>query len=344
MSGNIYIKLKSQLSKKSKKLYLPSSFEDLLNKIQSFLNNNNPNKIYQIFDVKSQKIIKDQNDYIVFKNECQSDHNRTLLINLVDKTNIDIIPAYIPESSSIFIQSSIFPKKNEHVKEKEKEKEDKEMTEEEKIKESLHSFVQSKLKILENKLLNEIINKTSSIHKGIKCNECGINDIKGIRYKCTKCLNFNLCEKCEEKTDHDENHILLKIRKPVDGEDAFNKKINSSIAKFSNKNYNDDYIIEPNIFLFQKKDLVKLQRINLKNNGNTIFKKGFQFKCVKEKSNLKLNDFIFPKDIEPGNSIDIELICEEQVNDKIKYYTSYKLIDDKSNQIGSIQTFNIEVL
>lgn len=343
MNGNIYIKLKSEVNKKSRKIYLPSSFEDLLNKIQLFLQNNNPNKIYQIFDVKNTKIIKDQNDYIAFNNECQSDHNRTLLINLVDKTNINKIPVYIPESSSIFLQSSILPKKDELVKEKEKEKEDKELTEEEKIKKNLHSLVQSKLKIFENKLLNEIINKTASIHKGIKCNECGINNIKGIRYKCTKCLNFNLCEKCEENTDHDENHILLKIRNPVDDENAFNKKIIASMAKFSNKNDND-YVIEPNIFRFQKNDLVKLQNINLKNNGNTTFKKGFQFKCVKEKSNLKLNDFIFPKDVEPGNSIDIELVCEEQVNEKIKYYTSYKIIDDKSNQIGSIHTFNIEVL
>ena len=35
------------------------------------------------------------------------------------------------------------------------------------------------------------------IHRGIICNKCGKKDIKGKRYKCAQCSNFNLCEKCE---------------------------------------------------------------------------------------------------------------------------------------------------
>ena len=51
------------------------------------------------------------------------------------------------------------------------------------------------------------------IHEGINCNECK-NIVKGIRYKCCICLDYNLCEKCESKLGYDHHHPFLKIRKP----------------------------------------------------------------------------------------------------------------------------------
>lgn len=49
-------------------------------------------------------------------------------------------------------------------------------------------------------------------HKDIICDVCEAADIKGIRYKCTQCDDYDLCEKCESKGHHQE-HVLLKIRK-----------------------------------------------------------------------------------------------------------------------------------
>ena len=48
----------------------------------------------------------------------------------------------------------------------------------------------------------------------LKCNECG-NEIIGIRYKCSKCKEYNLCEKCELKNFINKKHLDLfyKIRK-----------------------------------------------------------------------------------------------------------------------------------
>ena len=65
----------------------------------------------------------------------------------------------------------------------------------------------------ESKELNTILSSNIYCH-GIKCNECG-NEIIGIRYKCSKCKEYNLCEKCELKNFINKKHLDLfyKIRK-----------------------------------------------------------------------------------------------------------------------------------
>lgn len=45
---------------------------------------------------------------------------------------------------------------------------------------------------------SQIFNSSICIHQGIKCEKCQAMPIIGHRYKCPKCLNYNLCEDCEE--------------------------------------------------------------------------------------------------------------------------------------------------
>ena len=47
------------------------------------------------------------------------------------------------------------------------------------------------------------------VHSNVMCDGCGMLPLKGWRYKCSICDDYNLCENCEEKTGH--NHPLLKI-------------------------------------------------------------------------------------------------------------------------------------
>ena len=216
--------LKLKCENKGKKIFIPQTYNELLEKVKECLPNNDPNKIYQIFDIKFQTIIKDQNDYQLFNVRHASNDKITLLINLIDKKDINKIPDYQPESSSIFFESCILPKQEEKEEKHEEKHEEKELTEEEKIKESIRLLVRAKLKNLENNILNEISNKEQPIHKGIKCNQCGKEDIKGVRYKCSTCANYNLCEECEDNTDHNENHLFIKIKEPIYEENELNEK------------------------------------------------------------------------------------------------------------------------
>jgi len=56
----------------------------------------------------------------------------------------------------------------------------------------------------------------SNVHQGVSCDGCGVSPIKGVRYNCTSCRNFDFCEKCEETAQHNPDHIFKKIKKPID--------------------------------------------------------------------------------------------------------------------------------
>jgi len=72
--------------------------------------------------------------------------------------------------------------------------------------EDLDAFVK-KVNIHDSRIIQ------STIHEGIKCSNCGVLPIRGIRYKCAECVGYNLCEVCESKEVHAQ-HGLLKLTNP----------------------------------------------------------------------------------------------------------------------------------
>ena len=52
--------------------------------------------------------------------------------------------------------------------------------------------------------------KKGQTHFGVKCDECK-NRILGLRYKCKKCFDFNLCEDCKIKKKSHQSHPFFKI-------------------------------------------------------------------------------------------------------------------------------------
>lgn len=53
------------------------------------------------------------------------------------------------------------------------------------------------------------------IHRGIRCEGCGEFPIRGIRYHCLNCPNYDLCATCEANAIHQKNHIFAKIKIPL---------------------------------------------------------------------------------------------------------------------------------
>ncbi|KAI8067181.1 hypothetical protein BC940DRAFT_319614 [Gongronella butleri] len=57
--------------------------------------------------------------------------------------------------------------------------------------------------------------KEGFIHRGITCNKCSVSPIRGVRYKCANCVDYDLCDTCEALNEHIHTHTFLKIRVPI---------------------------------------------------------------------------------------------------------------------------------
>lgn len=53
------------------------------------------------------------------------------------------------------------------------------------------------------------------IHRGITCNSCQASPVCGIRYKCSSCIDYDICERCEAQDNHNKTHVFLRIRIPI---------------------------------------------------------------------------------------------------------------------------------
>ncbi|SMQ50708.1 unnamed protein product [Zymoseptoria tritici ST99CH_3D7] len=52
-------------------------------------------------------------------------------------------------------------------------------------------------------------------HRGIRCESCSIMPIRGIRYHCLNCPDFDLCATCEAHAVHQNTHVFAKIKIPL---------------------------------------------------------------------------------------------------------------------------------
>lgn len=65
------------------------------------------------------------------------------------------------------------------------------------------------------RIAEEQARKEGYVHRGVTCNSCNTNPIKGIRYRCTNCVDFDLCEQCEAMQIHPKTHLFYKVRIPA---------------------------------------------------------------------------------------------------------------------------------
>ncbi|APA07430.1 hypothetical protein sscle_02g022000 [Sclerotinia sclerotiorum 1980 UF-70] len=57
--------------------------------------------------------------------------------------------------------------------------------------------------------------RNAYVHRGCGCNGCSVVPIRGIRYRCANCADFDLCESCEAQGIHTKTHIFYKVRIPA---------------------------------------------------------------------------------------------------------------------------------
>ncbi|KAI0006610.1 EF-hand [Xylariaceae sp. FL0662B] len=57
--------------------------------------------------------------------------------------------------------------------------------------------------------------RNAYVHRGCQCNGCGMVPIRGVRYRCANCADFDLCEVCESQGLHNKTHIFYKVKVPA---------------------------------------------------------------------------------------------------------------------------------
>ena len=334
----------------AKKSDFPNSFAELKEKAKEFVPINEGIQKYQFIEENANREIRHQEDFDLMNKEYEKEKIIKISVNVIDKP--------LDEQNLSF--SNVSCKKSEEevisinnnidlgdIKIEEPE---------EKMKREIQEIVNNKMKNLEENIAQDIfqsiklqlekseqnnnINNNYNIHLGIKCNECGIENIEGIRYKCTKCPNFNLCQKCESETDHNPNHIFLKIRKPLLKDDL-------KIKNYNYKNGNYNYSVNDKNIIFSlgnKENDILVKQITLTNNGLTDWENGALFKCLPD-SELKGKDYKIESFVNKNDDINIEIIFEgvkknlESFKDEYDVY--YQMFNSDNEAFGNITKFKV---
>ena len=186
--------------------------------------------------------------------------------------------------------------------------------------EKINTIEEEKKNFYLSKIIPNKISMTScdTIHNKIKCDKCKKNPIIGIRYKCTICDNYNLCEKCEDDNQnekfHDLNHDFIRIKKES------NKIIyDKNKYKFVLQNQNEEWNFDLNKVLDENKIELKLIIGNI---GKIKWPKETKIKCIKNKSKLLCEDIEVP---ELNENQQETITCKINIQNKIKEKV-YKLL------------------
>ena len=339
----------------AKRIDFPKDFQDLIEKTKTFLPIDENTKQYQFFDEKESKEIKNQEDFELMSKFNENQKTIKILVNILDKEeSVEEVPI-----SRIFSEKKINEEEsiNLHLDIDDKQHEESD----DKIKNDIKELVRNKMKDLEDNIVQDIyqsikmqmtineeknnnINQNEIIHDNISCINCGMENIKGIRYKCLQCPNFNLCSNCEQNLEHDADHILIKIRKPLREESELLLKMKKDL-KYKNSEYN--YSINKKDFKFniedKEKDII-MEQITLKNNGTEPWKSGAIFKCLPD-SQLKGNDFKIECKVNKEATINIEIIFdnlkEYLINSVNEYFVYYQMFNPNNEAFGNISKFRV---
>ena len=339
----------------AKKSDFPNDFEALEEKAKEFHPINESTQRYQFIEENTNREVRHQEDFALMSQEYEKEKIIKISINVVDK------PIEISEPN--FSVSNLSIKKNEdELMSINNNLDDLKIEEpEDKMKREINQIVDNKIQNLKENIAQDIFqsikiqlskneqniikeknNKNNIIHKGVKCNNCGMENIEGTRYKCINCPDYNLCEKCEANFDHITNHIFLKIRRPIQ-----DKILNNKIKNFSYKNGDYNYLIEDKILPFsinsKENDTISRQ-IMITNNGFEDWINGALFKCLPE-SELKGEDYKIEQGVKTNETTNVDIIFNNIKKDlatfKDEYDVYYQMFNENEEAFGNITHFKV---
>jgi len=208
---------------------------------------------------------------------------------------------------------------------------------------------------LENSKLSQMIisdknriNKSKTVHKKIKCEHCFMKPIVGLRYKCSICQNYNLCEKCEEKNEETQKHShdFIKIRNEEKNNDNNNYDIiNSSDKKPKEKEIYSYEIKEKDLnFYYPNNSKNEIIHLTIKNNCELTWPENeTKLICDESDSLIFLKELILPP-LKIGNeeTISLELIMPSDLPiDDYKVKINFNI---KGQNYGEPIILNIKIV
>jgi len=207
---------------------------------------------------------------------------------------------------------------------------------------------------------NELIgNSNKYVHNGIKCKRCFMEPIIGYRYKCSKCKNYNLCQKCEEKNEisEDHPHYFIKIKKEykVGSDIIFNIPNNNNKVNLFPENNSGANAISKKIYLYECLNTSQLSTeiyqgtkeakidIILKNNGNEIWPMNNTKLIIdKSSSTLTIDDIVLEPQ-KPGEQKNYCAIFKGLSGAAIGEYKSYLSFCVNNEFIGKKLALTVKI-
>jgi hypothetical protein len=182
------------------------------------------------------------------------------------------------------------------------------------------------------KLSYKLKNDNLKIHNGIQCKKCGLLPIIGNRFKCSECLDYNLCEKCENEFGESHSHNFIKLRNC----NSINLITNKMNFICLNKNFKFNTINNNNIFSIY---------VDLLNNGNISWSNPFYFSCLENESEICGKFIKILKDIKINEKIQIKITLDlKNIKKNGVYKSVWCLKDDKNKIFGEKIIFYINCI
>lgn len=104
-----------------------------------------------------------------------------------------------------------------------------------------HAFYQLKTpvrrdqraRLPQHKALYEASEKQSDLHEGFYCDGCDASPIRGIRFRCLECHDYDLCQACNSKgaAIHNNRHAMLCIPKALVPELAIDTEVKEKVVE-----------------------------------------------------------------------------------------------------------------